>query len=84
MPDVPLLDAAEQRILESLLEKQVTVPASYPLTLSALRTACNQTSSREPVTDLGEPEVEQTAKALKESPRCVRRRRMFRASGPLT
>ena len=32
MPDVPLLDAAEQRILGSLLEKQVTVPASYPLT----------------------------------------------------
>ena len=65
MPDLEL-SPTEQRVLGSLLEKQVTVPASYPLTLSALRTACNQTSSREPVTDLGEPEVEQTAKALKE------------------
>ena len=69
MPDLDHdleLSPTEQRVLGSLLEKQVTVPASYPLTLSALRTACNQTSSREPVTDLGEPEVEQTAKALKE------------------
>jgi uncharacterized protein len=65
VPDLEL-SPPEQRVLGSLLEKQVTVPASYPLTLSALRTACNQTSSREPVTDLGEQEVEQTAKALKE------------------
>ncbi len=56
----------EQRILGSLLEKQVTVPASYPLTLSSLRTACNQTSSRDPVMDLDERTVEQTARALKE------------------
>ncbi|CAB4724914.1 unannotated protein [freshwater metagenome] len=64
-PDLQLTPT-EQRVLGSLLEKQVTVPASYPLTLSALRTACNQTSSREPVTDLAEQEVEQTAKELKE------------------
>lgn len=60
------LTATEQRVLGSLLEKQVTVPGSYPLTLSALRSACNQASSREPVTDLGEQEIESTAKALKE------------------
>jgi uncharacterized protein YceH (UPF0502 family) len=65
VPDLQLTPT-EQRVLGSLLEKQVTVPASYPLTLSALRTACNQTSSREPVMDLAEQEVEQTAKALKE------------------
>ena len=65
MPDLEL-SPTEQRVLGSLLEKQVTVPASYPLTLSALRSACNQTSSREPVTDLSEQEVEQTAKALKD------------------
>lgn len=66
-PDPDLqLNPTEQRILGSLLEKQVTVPASYPLTLSALRTACNQTSSRDPVTDLDEQTVEQTAKALKD------------------
>ncbi|MEE6163298.1 MULTISPECIES: DUF480 domain-containing protein [unclassified Mycolicibacterium] len=60
------LEPVEQRILGSLLEKQVTVPASYPLTLSALRTACNQTSSREPVMDLDERTVELTARALKD------------------
>lgn len=65
MPDLDL-SPTEQRILGSLLEKQVTVPASYPLSLSALRSACNQTSSREPVTDLDEQTVEQTAKGLKD------------------
>lgn len=45
------LDAVEQRVLGSLLEKQVTVPGSYPMSLNALRTACNQSSSRDPVTD---------------------------------
>jgi uncharacterized protein YceH (UPF0502 family) len=60
------LGPVEQRILGSLLEKQVTVPASYPLTLSSLRTACNQTSSREPVMELDERTVELTARALKD------------------
>ena len=60
------LEPVEQRILGSLLEKQVTVPASYPLTLSSLRTACNQTSSREPVMELDERTVELTARALKD------------------
>ncbi len=66
MPDVPLLDAAEQRILGSLLEKQLTVPASYPLSLNSLRTACNQSSSRDPVTDYDEQEVERVARTLKD------------------
>lgn len=66
MADLPVLDAVEQRVLGSLLEKQVTVPASYPLTLNALRAACNQTSSREPVTDLDEHTVETTARALRD------------------
>ena len=52
-----VLDAVEQRILGSLLEKQRTVPATYPLTLNALRTACNQTSSRDPVTAYDEADV---------------------------
>ena len=60
------LDPVEQRILGSLLEKQVTVPASYPLTLSSLRSACNQTSSRDPVMDLDEQTVEATARGLKD------------------
>jgi uncharacterized protein YceH (UPF0502 family) len=66
VPDLPRLDPAEQRLLGSLLEKEVTVPGSYPLSLNALRTACNQTSSRDPVTDYDEQLVEQTARGLKQ------------------
>jgi len=66
MTDLPVLDAVEQRVLGSLLEKQVTVPATYPLTLHALRTACNQTSNRDPVTDLDERTVETAARALRD------------------
>ena len=51
MSELPVLEPEDQRILGSLLEKQTTVPASYPLTASGLRTACNQTSNREPVVD---------------------------------
>jgi uncharacterized protein YceH (UPF0502 family)/SAM-dependent methyltransferase len=47
----PQLSPVEQRVLGALLEKQRTVPASYPLTQNALRSACNQTSSRDPITD---------------------------------
>jgi uncharacterized protein len=64
--DLPELDAEEQRVLGSLLEKQVTVPSSYPLSLNSLRTACNQTSSREPVVEYDERTVEQTARRLKD------------------
>ena len=47
-------DAVEQRVLGCLLEKQVTsFRSTYPLTLNALRTACNQTSNRDPVMQLG-------------------------------
>lgn len=66
MTDLPVLDAVEQRVLGCLLEKQVTVPATYPLTLNALRTACNQTSNRDPVTDLDEHTIETTARALRD------------------
>jgi len=66
MVDLPVLDAIEQRILGSLLEKQVTVPASYPLSLNALKTACNQTSSRDPVTGYEEHDLEVAARGLKE------------------
>lgn len=66
MSELPVLDAEDQRILGSLLEKQTTVPASYPLTANALRSACNQTSSREPLTDYDQQTVERTAKSLKE------------------
>ena len=60
------LDAEEQRVLGSLLEKEVTVPDSYPLSLNALRLACNQSSSRDPVVDWDEPHVEAVARRLRE------------------
>ncbi|MCA0435327.1 MAG: DUF480 domain-containing protein [Actinobacteria bacterium] len=60
-----VLNPMEQRILGALLEKQVTVPASYPLSLNALRTACNQTSSRDPITAYEDRELEQCARELK-------------------
>ena len=61
-----VLDAVDQRVLGSLLEKQVTVPASYPMTLNSLRTACNQTSSRDPVVDYDEQMLLERMKSLKE------------------
>lgn len=66
MADLPVLDPEEQRVLGSLLEKQLTVPASYPLSLNALRSACNQTSSRDPATDYDEQTVEQVGRRLKD------------------
>lgn len=66
MTDELVLDAVDQRVLGSLLEKQRTVPASYPMTLNALRGACNQTSSREPVVDYDEPMLLERMKSLKE------------------
>ena len=66
MSELPVLEPEDQRILGSLLEKQTTVPASYPLTGNALRAACNQTSNRDPVVDFDQQTVDQTARALKE------------------
>jgi uncharacterized protein YceH (UPF0502 family) len=64
--ELPVLSPEDQRVLGSLLEKQTTVPASYPMTANALRSACNQTSNRDPVVDLDEQTVEQTARELKD------------------
>ena len=66
MTELPVLAPEDQRILGSLLEKQTTVPATYPLTANALRSACNQTSNRDPVVDLDQETIERTARALKE------------------
>jgi uncharacterized protein YceH (UPF0502 family) len=45
------LNAMEARVLGSLMEKQLTTPDQYPLTLNSLQLACNQKTSREPVTN---------------------------------
>ena len=56
-----LLNPVEARVIATLVEKQITTPNNYPLTLTSLTTACNQKSNRHPVMDLTE---EETARAL--------------------
>jgi len=50
----------EARVIGCLIEKQITTPDQYPLSLNALVNACNQKSNRDPVTDLDEPTVQKT------------------------
>ena len=52
-----VLTHAEARVLGSLIEKQLTTPDLYPLTLKALTAACNQSSNRDPVMALTADEV---------------------------
>lgn len=61
-----LLDAVEVRIVGALIEKELTTPQYYPLTLNALTAACNQSSNRDPVMQLSEDEVRAAIDALKE------------------
>ncbi len=58
------LSAIEARIIGSLIEKQVTTPDQYPLSLNALVNACNQKSNREPLMQLQESEVKWAVDAL--------------------
>lgn len=58
------LNEVECRILGSLLEKEVTTPEYYPLSLNALVNACNQKSNRDPVMNLDEAAVRQTLRSL--------------------
>ncbi len=56
--------ATEIRVLASLLEKQRTTPDAYPLTLNALRAACNQSTNRDPVVQYSEAEVRDAVQRL--------------------
>ncbi len=60
------LDAVETRVLGSLLEKDITTPEYYPLTLNALLAACNQKSNREPVMELDESSLRDALRSLEE------------------
>src|SRR3954462_15029158 len=51
------LDAVEARVLGCLIEKQRTTPDAYPLSLNALRLACNQSTNRDPVVDYDEETI---------------------------
>ena len=63
-PD-PELSFLQARILAVLVEKRLTVPDTYPLTLNALVSGCNQKTSRDPVIETTEPEVREAIDALR-------------------
>ena len=58
------LSAVEARIIGSLIEKQITTPDQYPLSLNALVSACNQKSNRDPLMQLDEPAVKSAVDGL--------------------
>ena len=58
------LTDVEQRVLGCLLEKRWTTPDQYPLSINALRLACNQSTNRDPVTTYSEDEIFQAAQRL--------------------
>lgn len=60
------LSNIEARVLGSLVEKQLTTPEYYPLTLNSLTLACNQKNNRTPVTSYNETEVAQALETLRE------------------
>jgi uncharacterized protein YceH (UPF0502 family) len=64
---IPLdLNANEARVIGCLMEKSVTTPDQYPLTLNALTNACNQKSSRDPVMSLAQGAVQHTVRELEQ------------------
>lgn len=60
------LDGVEARVVGSLVEKQLTVPQQYPLTLNSLTLACNQASNRDPVVSFAVSEVQEALDRLKQ------------------
>ena len=63
---MPPFTETEVRVLGSLIEKQITTPEYYPLTLHSLTAACNQKNNRNPVMSLTEQEVERALDSLRE------------------
>ena len=62
---IPVLSLLETRVLGVLIEKERTVPDSYPLTLNALVSGCNQKTSRDPIINASESEVQAAVDSLK-------------------
>jgi uncharacterized protein len=54
----------EARVIGCLIEKEITTPDQYPLSINALTSACNQKTNRDPVLELSEAQVQQTVDAL--------------------
>lgn len=63
---LPELSLLETRILGTLVEKQRTVPDTYPLSVNALQSGCNQKTSRNPVIEAGEPDILLALDSLKD------------------
>ena len=65
MSDVVPLQPVEARVLGTLIEKELTTPDGYPLSLNALVNGCNQKSNRDPVTGFGSADVEAALRDLR-------------------
>ncbi len=63
----PMLTTIEARILGALMEKQLTTPDAYPLTLNSLVLACNQKTSREPTSNYEPGEVQRCVGAMQDN-----------------
>ncbi len=66
LPLVPPLTAFEARVLGCLIEKEMSTPEYYPLTLNSLVAACNQRSNRDPLLSVGATEVEAALEGLRQ------------------
>lgn len=64
--EAPFFTPIEARVIASLMEKHLTTPNNYPLTMNSLANACNQKSNREPVMNLTEGQIGHTINDLKE------------------
>ena len=63
-PELPVLSAAEARVLGCLIEKEATTPDAYPLTVNAAHVAANQKTAREPVMNLDPGDVHHALRRL--------------------
>ena len=66
-PNLPALPMEQRRVLGVLVEKAKTTPDSYPLSMNAILTGCNQKSNRDPITQFDDFDVEEALERLKES-----------------
>ncbi|VEA74092.1 G20.3 [Serratia rubidaea] len=77
------LSAQEARIIGCLLEKQVTTPEQYPLSLNAITLACNQKTNREPVMTLSESEVQDVLDELVKKTLSAYAKRLWQPGGEI-
>ncbi len=66
LPPITVLSKSQRRVLGVLIEKGITTPEYYPLTLKALTTGCNQKNNRSPLTDSSEDDVSRAVDQLRD------------------